>query len=589
MSDEKKSWLDRAGAVHLWKTIEAMLGTKVDKIEGFGLSSNDYTTEEKKKLASLSDPDVATTENNGLMSSADKAKLDGIEAGANNYTHPVYEAKQAGLYRISVDNTGHVATADKMTSEELAAEGVSPVDHTHDLGELVDTLETSADAIEDADTVMVGATVTSGDGNATTKYTRRPLAALWDWIKSKTDTLYATVGHTHNYAGSTEPGGDALNAMKLNGYDVSMYGTANYWNAIPRIDDAGVMEIGEYLDFHSTDDRDMDYNVRMVAYDNGTLDVIKAAGQPATITANLRGTADYANNLIFQKDQGIDTSSLNVNTWYPVIYHLPWTTLCHIECWTGLGTSGKPSWATHSSGFYADLDMLATASSWGCTNAHTVKILDTCSWCDTSAGKPIGYSQVITDSLAVFWVRGGGYYHFRSSTAENQTLITGSYSTNTGTLKPTTSYPGINYAPSCLDPASVISNMYPVGAIYMSTSSTSPASLFGGSWQSIASERVLMGVSSSHGAGSTVDAGLPNISSGSDAALDIQGSWGAPACRAPFAQTWQGNSELSSSTWSSTPKVISARFDASLCNSIYGRSSTVQPAAYYVYIWRRTG
>lgn len=180
VDDEKKSWLDRAGAVHLWKTIEAILGTKVDKIEGFGLSSNDYTTEEKKKLAGLSDPKPATTENNGLMSSADKAKLDGIEAGANNYTHPVYEAKQAGLYRISVDNTGHVATADKMTSEELAAEGVSPADHTHDLGELVDTLETSADAVEDADTVMVGATVTSGDGSATTKYTRRPLAALWN-------------------------------------------------------------------------------------------------------------------------------------------------------------------------------------------------------------------------------------------------------------------------------------------------------------------------------------------------------------------------------------------------------------------------
>lgn len=228
MNDEKKGWLDRAGTVHLWKTIEAILGTKVDKIEGFGLSSNDYTTEEKKKLASLSDPNVATTENNGLMSSADKAKLDGIEAGANNYTHPVYEAKQAGLYRISVDNTGHVATADKMTSEELAAEGVSPADHTHDLSKLVDTLETSADAVEDADTVMVGATVTSDDGSATTKYTRRPLAALWNWIKAKADTLYAAVGHTHNYAGSTEPGGDALNAMKLKGYDVSMYGSANY-------------------------------------------------------------------------------------------------------------------------------------------------------------------------------------------------------------------------------------------------------------------------------------------------------------------------------------------------------------------------
>jgi len=28
-------------------------------------------------------------------------------------------------------------------------------------------------------------------------------------------------------------------------------------------------------------------------------------------------------------------------------------------------------------------------------------------------------------------------------------------------------------------------------------------------------------------------------------------------------------------------------FDASRSNSIYGRSSTVQPAAYYVHIWRR--
>ena len=398
MSDEKKSWLDRAGAVHLWKTIEAMLGTKVDKIEGFGLSSNDYTTEEKNKLASLSDPKPATTENNGLMSSADKAKLDGIEAGANNYTHPVYEAKQAGLYRISVDNTGHVATADKMTSEELTAEGVSPADHTHDLGKLVDTLETSADAVEDADTVMVGAIVTSDDGSATTKYTRRPLAALWNWIKSRTDTLYAAAGHTHNYAGSPEPGGDAIRALAVKDYAGSQ-----------------TIEIG------------------------------------------------YAS-------AGLTTSNLT-----------------HIAGYTDNGT----------------------------------KIKD------------------VSKDVLKSWLG--------------------------------------------------VTNPYPVGAIYMSTNSTSPASLFGGSWQSIASERVLMGVSSSHGAGSTVDAGLPNISSGSDAALDIQGSWGAPACRAPFAQTWQGNSELSSSTWSSTPKVISARFDASLCNSIYGRSSTVQPAAYYVYMWRRTG
>ena len=445
MNDEKKSWLDRAGAVHLWKTIEAMLGTKVDKIEGFGLSSNDYTTEEKKKLASLSDPDVATTENNGLMSSADKAKLDGIEAGANNYTHPEYEAKQAGLYRISVDNTGHVATADKMTSEELVAEGVSPADHTHDLGELVDTLETSADDVEDADTVMVGATVTSDDGSATTKYTRRPLAALWNWIKAKTDTLYATVGHTHNYAGSTEPGGDALNAMKLKGYDVSMYGSANYQNAIPRIDDAGVMEIGEYLDFHSTDDRDTDYNVRMVAYDNGTLDVIKAAGQPATITANLNGTASYASQTLFDKAQWVNLTSLDQNTWYPVVSmnYIPYSGLHHIKCNVQLGGASKPSWSTHSGGFTVNLDMLVTAGGWGTTSANSICLDNFYSW-TTSNANPAGYSQMWNGSIAVFWLRGGGQYRLYADQDANWQLQTSTYTNNDQSISPTTSYPGVS-------------------------------------------------------------------------------------------------------------------------------------------------
>lgn len=589
MNDEKKSWLDRAGTVHLWKTIEAMLGTKVDKIEGFGLSSNDYTTEEKKKLASLSDPNVATTENNGLMSSADKAKLDGIEAGANNYTHPVYEAKQAGLYRISVDNTGHVATADKMTSEELTAEGVSPADHTHDLGVLVDTLETSADAVEDADTVMVGATVTSDDGSAITKYTRRPLAALWNWIKSRTDTLYAVVGHTHNYAGSPEPGGDALNAMKLKGYDVSSRNTG-YQNVIPAVGDDGVIEVGKYVDFHTEDigDNYKDYNIRMVAYDD-TLDIIKAAGQPATITANLNGTASYATQTQFDKETYISATSLDQNTWYPVVSMngIPYNGLRHIKCNVQLNSGTKPSWSTHNAGFTVNLDMLVTSAGWGTTSARSIVLDNSYQFVSSGNPSPVGYVQMQNASQAVFYVRGGGGYRIYSDWDANWQLQTSTYTKNENSVSPTTSYPGVNYNKATLDGGALSS--YPVGSIYMSTSSTSPASLFGGSQTSIASERVLMGVSGSHGAGSTVDAGLPNISSGSDAALDIQGSWGAPNCRAPFAQTWQGNSELSSSTWSSTPKVISARFDASLCNSIYGRSSTVQPAAYYVYMWRRTG
>lgn len=446
MSDEKKSWLDRAGAVHLWKTIEAMLGTKVDKIEGFGLSSNDYTTEEKKKLASLSDPKPVTTENNGLMSSADKAKLDGIEAGANNYTHPTYEAKQAGLYRISVDNTGHVATADKMTADELKAEGVSPVDHTHNLGELVDTLDTSADAVEDADTVMVGAIVTSDDGSATTKYTRRPLAALWNWIKSMTDTLYAAAGHTHNYAGSPEPGGDALNAMKLKGYDVSSRSTG-YQNVIPAVGDDGVIEVGKYVDFHAEDigANYKDYNIRMVAYDDGTLDVIKAEGQPATITANLNGTANFATETLFDKAQWVNLTSLDQNTWYPVVSmnYIPYSGLHHIKCNVQLDGASKPSWSTHSGGFTVNLDMLVTASGWGTTSANSICLDNFYSW-TTSNANPAGYSQMWNGSIAVFWLRGGGQYRLYADQDANWQLQTSTYTNNDQSVSPTTSYPGVS-------------------------------------------------------------------------------------------------------------------------------------------------
>lgn len=493
MNDEKKSWLDRAGAVHLWKTIEAILGTKVDKIEGFGLSSNDYTTEEKKKLASLSDPDVATTENNGLMSSADKAKLDGIEAGANNYTHPVYEAKQAGLYRISVDNTGHVATADKMTSEELTAEGVSPADHTHDLGELVDTLDTSADAVEDADTVMVGATVTSDDGSAITKYTRRPLAALWNWIKSKTDTLYAAVGHNHkvneleNYdthvynptlnrtkrtvlAAPTAADGPAIfraldkNDVGLGNVDNvaalpltggTIIGALNFanntWNPVG--DDVQIGDHNTSGSFYvqglngptniklkkNNDTSEGSGDSATITYDGGNLIIDK------TIQANLQGTADFANGTLFDKAQWVSLTSLDQNTWYPVVSmnSIPYSGLHHIKCNVQLNSGSKPSWSTHSGGFTVNLDLLVTAFGQGTTYANSICLNNDSNWV-TSGANPAGYSQMGNGSVAVFWLRGGGQYRLYADWDADWTVKTSTYTNNEQSVSPTTSYPGVS-------------------------------------------------------------------------------------------------------------------------------------------------
>lgn len=47
--------------------------------------------------------------------------------------------------------------------------------------------------------------------------------------------------------------------------------------------------------------------------------------------------------------------------------------------------------------------------------------------------------------------------------------------------------------------------------IFLSTSDVEPAGLYGGTWEKIAEERTLMGASTTHPVGTTVDAGLPNI------------------------------------------------------------------------------
>ena len=122
---------------------------------------------------------------------------------------------------------------------------------------------------------------------------------------------------------------------------------------------------------------------------------------------------------------------------------------------------------------------------------------------------------------------------------------------------------------------------YPVGSIYQSTDPTSPAALFGGSWEVIASERVLMGASSTHAAGTTVKAGLPNITG---TLSEVMGSFYAyPSGSGAFSVKGIGRSLENGSSGN----YGNISFDASKSNAIYGRSSTVQPAAYYVHIWHR--
>ena len=131
---------------------------------------------------------------------------------------------------------------------------------------------------------------------------------------------------------------------------------------------------------------------------------------------------------------------------------------------------------------------------------------------------------------------------------------------------------------------------FEVGDVLHTTSSVSPAARFGGTWEEIATNRVLMGASSSHAAGTTAEAGLPNITGSTGRFASAYGVYDkALADRKQGALSFSGETSdmgyYSSSGSAGYGYYIN--FNASKSNAIYGKSSTVQPAAYYVYIWRR--
>lgn len=71
----------------------------------------------------------ATNTEPGVMTNAQKIKLDGIEAKANNYTHPSHTAaatttEDAGLYKVIVDDLGHVTKTTAVDKNDIIALGI---------------------------------------------------------------------------------------------------------------------------------------------------------------------------------------------------------------------------------------------------------------------------------------------------------------------------------------------------------------------------------------------------------------------------------------------------------------------------------
>ena len=128
--------------------------------------------------------------------------------------------------------------------------------------------------------------------------------------------------------------------------------------------------------------------------------------------------------------------------------------------------------------------------------------------------------------------------------------------------------------------SNVLSNLqsvYPVGSLYIGTTDNCPIANLFGTWEKIEEGLCLQSVKGDQVAGTTVEAGLPNITGNAYFYSGLSGANGAFAFHSHGGNAGSG-----------APASGDFSFDASRSSSIYGKSYTVQPPAYLVNIWKRT-
>lgn len=131
---------------------------------------------------------------------------------------------------------------------------------------------------------------------------------------------------------------------------------------------------------------------------------------------------------------------------------------------------------------------------------------------------------------------------------------------------------------------------HPIGSYYLTEGTENPQDFIGGGWQKLTGRYVLQCSDDTHAAGTTVQAGLPNIEG--NIVFELPGG-NSPISSAGYRALYNNYSTKSisgyvmdgSSVTRSTDK--SLRFDASRSNPLYGNSDTVQPPARIVNVWKR--
>ena len=201
------------GAASAAKTSETNAGTSASNAKGSETKSGEYLQATKEYFEQVR---TITLGAQGWYETSD-ALTAAVPVGENGWWAVVGTTDSIWVWDRDTnawrDSMVTVNMSDYYTRTQVDEKLTDKANKTaDDLNTMINTLSTGSATPQDADYYV---SQYAGGGSTTTTYHRRPMSALWTYIKSKAGSVFAAKSHTHNYAGSGSAGGSANSAVKL--------------------------------------------------------------------------------------------------------------------------------------------------------------------------------------------------------------------------------------------------------------------------------------------------------------------------------------------------------------------------------------
>lgn len=140
----------------------------------------------------------------------------------------------------------------------------------------------------------------------------------------------------------------------------------------------------------------------------------------------------------------IDASGLDENTWYPVTIAAGERMNIRVEVLVSLDSGTKPSWSTHERGFSVRKIWEFAPYAWG-VNSRSILAVHLSDFNLANTDPVRGLSTLSNYDTCYVYVRGGGKYHFYASHGARVILHTDTYAPGSGSqsISPTTEIPDL--------------------------------------------------------------------------------------------------------------------------------------------------